>query len=403
MIAPLLLWVAAALGAVAPEVDLTADMPGRTREVDASKRILFGYQWRQPLVRTGFLRKVATSFGKPAVDKHHGLIIVGTGEGEVRALAIKDGRTVWSYVHGEPFEGAATLVEIEIPGRYPPIDAVILGSRDGTLVALTVDRGELVWKADVEADVRAPVAVGGDLIVVQTSKNRVLGLDKRTGASRWSAGRAAPTKLTVVGHARPLVHDGAVYASFSDGHVESYDLATGAPRWSRPLSIKGGEFLDADADPQVHGGKLFVASYSDGVYALRMSDGQTVWQRSAPAVRSLAVGENLVWAGSGDGWIFALSPDDGALVGRTHLTVGMATRMEVRDGLVVLGGGDTGLVVLSAKPSPDGKVAVAEPLQATGLGTRLHGDPTWSDDVVALLSSPGYLYAFRFGEAGLVR
>jgi outer membrane protein assembly factor BamB len=368
------------------EIDLAAELKTPPRRVDASRNIIFDFEWRVPLVRTGALRSVNVSFVKPAILAKHKLVIVGTGEGDVKALNLKDGSVAWVSAHGEPFEGAVSLFESVEGG--PSTSMVVLGSRDGTLLALDAPTGRRLWTVDIGGDVRAPIARSGDTLVVQTAQNQVMGLDIASGKSRWTAGRPAPTRLTVAGHARPLVADGAVYAAFSDGYVEAYSLADGGRRWSRPLSLKGGDFMDADADPQLANGRLFVASYSDGVFALDPKDGQTVWSRNAPAVRSLAVfGDRLV-AGSGDGFVWSLLQADGAVQFRTKLEAGFATRFTIADGLVVFAGGDSGLVVLDSQSG--------RPLQAAGYRVRFQGDATWGGPTVAMVSADGHLYLFRY-------
>jgi outer membrane protein assembly factor BamB len=374
-------------GAPGAEGDLEASFVHPTL-VDASAQAIFGLKWRRPIVRTGMLRTVNVSFGRPALSLRAGVAIVGSGEGDVQALALKDGSLRWSYHHGAPFETAATLVQVPAAASgQEPTELALLGARDGVLLAFEPSTGAIVWRADIAGDMRAPAVRVGDRLVLATAMNRVQVLDVATGKALWNAGRPPPTGLTITGHARPLVEGDAVYASFSDGYVEAYALADGARRWSRPLSLRGGDFVDADADPILQDGRLFVASYSDGIYALDPANGQTLWTRSAAAVRTLALAGDKLFAGSGNGWVFAVATKDGHLLQRVKLAKGFVTRMEARDGLVVLGGGDSGLVVLDARSG--------RPLQASGYKTRMDGDPAWEKNEVAVLSAPGVLYSFE--------
>ena len=373
-------------------VDL-AGSRGRPQSSDVSERVLFGLEWRAPIVRTGFERRVNASFGEPAVSERAHLVIVGSGEGDVRAFHLRAAKPAWTYAHGAAFETAVSL--FDVGEGASAMELAILGSRDGKLLALESATGRLVWQTDVEGDVRAAASRAGALVVVATTQNRVVALELATGKIVWSAGRPPPTGLTIVGHARPLVDGGTVYAAFSDGYVEAYGAGDGARRWSRPISLKGGEFVDADADPVIAKGRLFVASYSDGIFALDPKDGQTIWTRPAAAVNRLALYDDQVLAASGDGFVWGLAQADGAPLHRTQLPHGLVSRMEVRDNLVVLAGGETGLVVLRADNG--------QPLQATGLPTRLSGDPTWSGNRVSVLSADGYLYSFVRGHRGTVQ
>jgi len=371
------------------EVDLTAPRTTQ-RRVDASKVAVFGLKWREPVVQTGFFRTVGDSFGRPAISTRHGLVIVGTGEGVVRAVSLALGRPVWAYTHGAPFEASPTVVD-----GPNGVEMVVIASRDGRLLALSSADGKLLWKVELGAESRAVAVAAGDLLLVATAANRIAALEISSGKPVWNAGRPGPTGLTVVGHARPLVVGDTVIGAFSDGYVEAYARKDGTRRWSRPLSLRGADFVDADADPVGKGGRVFVASYSDGVYALDLKTGEPAWNRPAPAVKSLAlIGDTLV-AGSGDGWVWGLAADDGTPRYRTRVSHGLVTRMEAARGLVAFGGGDAGLVVL------DGRTG--RPLQASNYGSRMHGDPVWVRDDLVLLSSFGYLYCFGYGHRGRVQ
>ncbi len=369
----------AILAAAAP-AELTGRLDGPAVKVDASRRYLFGLRWHETLLRDVFFRDVAASFATPGISAELGLVIVGTGEGRAQARRLQDGRHVWTYTHGAPFESAVTMARLT--GR----ELALIGSRDGKLLALDAATGSLVWAAEVGGDVRAPLALARDLLVAATANNRLCGIELGTGAVAWTAGRPPRSSVTLLGHAQPLIAGDTVYASFSDGFVGAYALDSGDERWTRPLSELGGGFVDADADPVLSGGRLFVASYSDGLFALDPRDGQIIWQKNLPSVTSLAVFEDKVIVGSGDGYLWALRQDDAKLVYRTKLAAGFVSRMQVREGLVVFGGGDSGLVVLDAR---DGK-----PLQATSFGARVLSAPTFTDRHVAMVSSTGELYLF---------
>ena len=207
---------------------MTAPRPGQKR-VDASASYVFGLKWREPVVRTGFSRTVLATFGRPAISLRHRLVIVGTGEGDVKALGLDDGEVVWTYHHGAPFEGAVTLFDV------PGAEMAVVGGRDGQLLALRTLDGHLLWKSEIGGDARAPAVRAGELLFVATSTNRVHALELATGKQVWNAGRPAPTGLTVTGHAQPLVVLDLVVGAFSDGFPPLTPRATWLTRGSRCL------------------------------------------------------------------------------------------------------------------------------------------------------------------------
>lgn len=360
--------------------------PHKGTKVEAGKGVVFEGRWRKSLVRTGLNRDITASFGRPAISERHERVIVGTGEGFVLALALNNGDEVWRYRHNAPFETAATIVDLGTNGARG-LELVLLGGRDGKLLAFEVGTGKLRWTVPIDGDMRSPPRRVGNLVLVTTSTNKVYVLDPSTGEVQWTRGRPAPTGLTVLGHARAFEHDGIIYASFSDGYAEAYALDDGRGMWSRPLSLRGGDFVDADADPVVVNGRVFVASYSDGIYALDPRDGTTMWTKNAQAVTSLGGHGTKLLAASADGWFWGLDSATGDLLYRTKLPIGATSRPIVAGDAVIMTGGESLFLVFDAN---NGK-----PLQATALGGITSSEPVLAGDHLALISSRGEVIVMR--------
>ncbi|OGQ88034.1 MAG: hypothetical protein A2289_14070 [Deltaproteobacteria bacterium RIFOXYA12_FULL_58_15] len=366
--------------------ELTA-VKNAPRQVDASRQQIFSLAWRRPMVRTGLHRQVGTSFGAPALSRVDDIVVAASGEGDVRALRVKDGTVVWEFHHRASFETSIVIIDATEDPNGSPDELAILGARDGELFALEVPTGKVRWQETLEGDPRAPAQSLGEQLLVTTSANKLYVLDSHSGNIEWSKGRPMPNGLTVVGHAMALAQDGVVYTSFSDGYAEAYRLADGSAVWSSPLSIGGGDFVDADADPVIVGDKVIFASYSDGIYGLNIRDGQAAWHRRAPAVTRLVPFNKMVIAASADGYLWGLEQEDGTMVYRTRFASGDISRMVVRDNLVVLNAGESGLVVFDGYSG--------KPLQAAGYGEPFAGDLAWEGEELAFVAASGYLYLHR--------
>lgn len=348
---------------------------------------VLSHVWRRPLIRTGFFRSVTASFGAPAVSERQQRVIVGTADGMVLALSLKDGHELWRYRYTAPFETDATIVKGAEDHEW-----ALLSSRDGHLLALDIASGALVWNSQVEGEVRAPPVVDGEHLVVMTMQNKVMLLDLLTGASIWSKGRPKSPGLTVVGHAQPLVAGQLVYAAFSDGNIAALNREDGSLVWSVPLSLGGGEFVDSDATPVLLGDTLYAASFSDGIYALDPLTGKILWKVRASGVTQLAVSDTTVVAASAQGLAWGLSPSDGAVLFCTRFNPGPISRIYIRENKLLFSAGTTGLVVLDAR--------TGKPLQATAFAREQVGDLGIAGDDVALISTTGYLYAMKFRQKG---
>lgn len=380
------LTLALLLGATS-ETNALTDPPERPRIFKPSKRHIFGTQWSTPLVRRGVFRVVGDSFGTPGVAAKQGVVIVGTGEGELRGYRLGTGELLWSQDIKVPFLGPVTVIDEGDP-------FAVTTSADGMLMAVEITSGEPRWQTQLDGQSLAPARVAGDRLLVTTVENKVSALSIETGERLWTAGRPKPTQLTVRGHGAATVFGDTVYAGFSDGYVEAYALQDGRVIWSRPLALGTEDFYDSDADPVVVDGTLFVASYPKGVFALRPADGKTVWSVEAPAVTSLYPYGQLILVGSADGYFWGLKQSDGELAYRVTLPQGNASRVAMSGELAIFTSGDAGLVAIRA--------VNGEPLQATPLLGRPGGSPAVDGEFVAAISTRGYLYVMRRGAAGLI-
>lgn len=368
--------------------DSELTQPGRSPRVFVpSKRHIFGTQWSARIVRSGFDRTVPVSLGSPGVASAQGVVIVGTGEGELRGYRLTSGELLWSVDYKVPFLGPITVLHGGDPFAVTTI-------ADGTLIAFEITTGELRWQTELDGESLAPARLAGDRLIISTSENKVSAVAVNNGERLWTAGRPKAANLSVRGHSAPAVEGDAVFATFSDGYVECYSASDGTTLWSRPLALGGDEFNDCDADPVLANGMLYVASYSAGIYALSPADGKTVWSQEAPAVTSLAGYDDLVIAGSADGYLWGLNQQDGRMRYRVTMPPGSASRMYLSDELLLFTSGDSGLVAMRA--------GNGEPLQATPLLGRAGGAPDVDGEFVAALSSRGHIYVMRRGAAGWV-
>jgi outer membrane protein assembly factor BamB len=196
--------------------------------------------------------------GLPVADEMG--IVVTAGESEVVALT-NTGTVSWTTAV------AGALV------NPPRLDGnLVLVAAKRAVVALWRDSGAVAWTSptalDGEPDNRAnrPVVVG-DVVVVTVASGAASGLDRTTGAPRWSVD--LPTAITSEpasgGDVAVLVGIGAWWA---------LDAATGAVLWSGDLGTFG------TSSPVMYGdaGRMLAAVASDArVTAVDARTGEVQW------------------------------------------------------------------------------------------------------------------------------
>ena len=113
----------------------------------------------------------------PVDDGAGGLIAVAL-DGEVRRLDAADGSTLWTARIGSDAEARAVVV-----GARDRDPVVIVGGRDGRVLALDLDTGDVRWSADT--DPVGAIGVFGGEVVVAGIIGGITALDAATGTAAW--------------------------------------------------------------------------------------------------------------------------------------------------------------------------------------------------------------------------
>ncbi len=106
-------------------------------------------------------------------------------------------------------------------------DSVIFAAYDGEVQAVATRDGKPRWTYDAKLAVPGDLVVAGDRLLVGSRSYDLIALDAGTGKELWKryywfSWIESP----------PLVRDGVVYTGSSDAtHVYAFDLASGASRW----------------------------------------------------------------------------------------------------------------------------------------------------------------------------
>jgi eukaryotic-like serine/threonine-protein kinase len=166
----------------------------------------------------------------------------------------------------------------------------------------------------------------------------------------------------------PAVSGGRVFFGSSDHNVYALDQRTGELRWKFPTQGR------VTASPALAGGTLYIGSYDGNFYALDAGSGKQLWKFTTQGERrfsgrhlhgaepaaevmpdpfdvflsSPAVSGNTVYFGSGDGHVYALATDTGALRWKFHTGNVVHASPAVADGVLYVGSWDSYFYALDA-------------------------------------------------------
>jgi outer membrane protein assembly factor BamB len=192
-------------------------------------------------------------------------------------------------------------------------DRVVTVGGMGVVSAWNARTGALAWRKDYSASVdtsklftgtaASPLAEAG-FVIVQVGSDvhggRVIALDPRTGAERWTwtgkgPGYASPIALTA-GGVRQIV-------TLTEGSIEGIDAKTGAALWSVPFPDDWHENI---VTPIWTGTHLIVSGTRQGTHAYTLRSSAGKWQ-AGPAWTNADVAMYMSTPVLADGVVYGLS------------------------------------------------------------------------------------------------
>ncbi len=302
----------------------------------------------------------------PALDGTR--LDVADGEGNVRQL-LEDGANGWSMrlpkPAGSPSVAGDVLVvgagdalygldtasgaikwHVESPAGAVRSEPAVVGEiayaalADGTVVAVDVERGAVLWRHRVSGPVSHAIATDGNTVVVPGDDGVLTALDLATGDQRWA------TPLGPGALASPAMADGVVYATMGLAggprhRVVALDAATGDQRWALDTGAEGPVYIGAVRD-----GTMFVVGEDGLVRQIR--DGKQLNARDlgVPIGSVATLSQGVLYVSASDGTVVALDAD--TLSERWRVAVnGDAGPAIVADGRLIVGSGLGDLAVFA--------------------------------------------------------
>jgi outer membrane protein assembly factor BamB len=229
-----------------------------------------------------------------------GRIYVADRDGTVWALELETGKLIWRSKTGLAISAATG-----VGGGL-----VLVGSSEGQLAALDAETGEQRWRVDVTSEVLSVPQIYEDTVIIQTVDGAISALSTQDGQRRWIYNRSVPV-LTLRGTSTPFVGGGVVLAGFANGEMVALEVATGREVWQTAVAVPHGRtelqrIVDVDANPVVDQGLLYAASYQGRLVAVSLQDGHVLWNRDMSTYAGMAVDSSQVFVTDADSEVWAI-------------------------------------------------------------------------------------------------
>ncbi len=225
--------------------------------------------------------------------------------GNVSVYDISSGRIIVS-------SNAADFVSAGVGGNA---QYLVVGTHDGVAVAINSADGAEAWSINVASEVVSIAHTENDLAVLRTNDNRIIGLSISSGEKLWTVTQTPPA-LILRGASVPIVRDGVIYAGMDNGKVIAISMQSGNVIWESRVSVPSGRselerLVDVDGQIAADDNFIYAASYHGRVVAISRTNGRIRWARDLASISGVSVDDALVYVTDKDDNVWALEKETG--------------------------------------------------------------------------------------------
>jgi outer membrane protein assembly factor BamB len=301
-------------------------------------------------------------------------------KGELTRLDRATGRQIWRIESHQTISAGVGSGEA----------LLVIGSDKGVVTAFGED-GKLRWQHTVSSEVSGVPQVADGVVVVRTGDGRIAGLAAGDGKPLWTYERSTPA-LVARSHASVTVYHGIVYAGFAGGKLVAFKLADGSLLWENTVSQPRGNtelerISDITSNPVLSDSQVCAIAFQGRLACYETIQGNPLWNRQIESDKGLFIqGKQLFLSDSGS-IIMALDKDSGSTVWKNELlSLRDTSAPHVSDHFVVVGDAEGYLHALSRE---DGHFAARIKLDGSAIQTA----PVEMDNGMLVQTRNGGIYS----------
>jgi len=235
-----------------------------------------------------------------------GRVYISDQKGVIQALSADKSTPIWQYSTGLKLTSGLGFGD----------GLLVVGGRDGDVLAIDSLAGSLLWRGKVSSEVLiAPLAIDG-IVYVRSVDGKLTALSANDGHRLWSYQEKVPS-LSLHGLSMPLVDQDRIFIGFADGRIAALNKFDGRELWQIAVAVPQGRselerLIDIDADLVQYDDVLFATAYHGRVVAIDKRSGRFNWVRDLSSYHGLLVDEQAVYLIDDDDGVWAISRRNGA-------------------------------------------------------------------------------------------
>ncbi len=231
--------------------------------------------------------------GSPAI--HNGQVVIGSTEGKVVCLSLTDGALRWETKAGDKISGAVTIYSTNETTR------VLVGSYDNNVYCFELVDGKKVWAYETQSYVNGTPAI---TTLNQEAVAVVGGCDAKLHVIKLADGKAIrEIEVSAYVASSLACNNGQAITGHYGNEVISAELATGATLWT--YKEKNFPFFSS---PAVSAAEVVIGGRDRRLHCIDRTTGKVRWVFAARGNvdGSPIIGGNHTLVGSDDGRIYLI-------------------------------------------------------------------------------------------------
>lgn len=230
----------------------------------------------------------------------NGKVFIGSTNGSLYALNLKDGSQAWKFDTGDDIEASALLID----------STLYVGNLSGDFFSINANTGSLNWKTNVQSDIRGSANFvnvpdkESKLIFVGCYDSKMYCFDSETGKPVWEY------KTGNYINGAPATDGNLIVFGGCDAKLHIVNIFDG----SKIGEVKTGSYIPGSS--AFVNGKAYLGKYDRKLLKIDIEKEKILWQfedkeNGGPFFSTPAIGENVIIVGSRNSYLYCLDKETG--------------------------------------------------------------------------------------------